>query len=413
MPGSNVDSQDGNISPKDLTAEDHDRAFLKIASSLRDAELGALYRSRSKADPAGKSRDDMLQWLKEQNLVDEDFLSEVGQIKSVVSASQEELAAGSQDKNYSCSPGKWVPIMSQGPSLSQPLDPSTRKQRLKWALELHRERGAVRARLEAKQGVAYKTFNNDSKKYEECDEAEGELCYTTGSGAGRATLEQLAQRFDLSVAFLLHLNSDLYAGITETSPLSKGTVIILEDDIPSDMIDDLNEHLGLGADDDDVDEPGPDLGHGEAGAGGLAEALAAKKKAREAPELSVDAAAARAQKRVRLAPPASQSVLAENEKLKQLLGQQLAGKKVDETVLRRFGVPDPRSAKQPPKPFTIDAGASTQEAMRVQKGLLGTADRVSKGSTGGETPAPYMNPMEAFRAGNMTPRDPHADSGGG
>ena len=103
----------------------------------------------------------------------------------------------------------------------------------------------------------------------------------------------------MSVAFLLHLNSDLYAGITETSPLSKGTVIILEDDIPSDMIDDLNEHLGLGAADDDVDEPDAALAHGDAEAGRQAEALAAGKKARKAPELCVDAAAARAQKRVR------------------------------------------------------------------------------------------------------------------
>ena len=77
--------------------------------------------------------------------------------------------------------------------------------------------------------------------------------------AENMTIPGVAQKFGLDAQFLLYNNKPLYTApeLTLSSKLRKGTVLFLEAEFPSDMVDPMNVHFGLTR---DVDDDGDDAG---------------------------------------------------------------------------------------------------------------------------------------------------------
>ena len=74
------------------------------------------------------------------------------------------------------------------------------------------------------------------------------LCYRTPNS--KTTLAWIGQRFELDLNMLLHWNGTVYPTLSSTSTeFKKATMIVLEEEIPEDMIEMINEIYCLDRDD--------------------------------------------------------------------------------------------------------------------------------------------------------------------
>ena len=111
--------------------------YAAAASILDTAELASVVRRIANTDPAGLSRREMLEALKDFPVPD-DFSRMVGEVQEAAKAEQIRAAVaaakGTPPENFvdnelvfSSQPGKWRPFMAEGPNRSEAAN------RLKWA----------------------------------------------------------------------------------------------------------------------------------------------------------------------------------------------------------------------------------------------------------------------------------------
>ena len=215
--------------------------YLQAVSSLAMPELLMLYRRRANAEPptGAKAREEILAWFGQQQPPEDHdrLIGEIKELSQQLGTGTEDEAGVTQPLTVSWRPDQWSAAMSQGPQKGD--SPLERKRRFGWAKALLAERESNRRRLEGMAGIGYRFFNAEKNNYESGDEGE-EAWLSVRTEKSNTTLAALGEKFDISVDFLVAMNRPAYKNIKADSKLLAGTVIILEDEVPEDMIDEMN-----------------------------------------------------------------------------------------------------------------------------------------------------------------------------
>ena len=379
--------------------------YLRVLATLETNELAVLYRQSANVDPAGLKRSEMLAKLEDLPIRD-DFHRQVGEIQDMLRNVQEGIENGDgapgakrepellepDESIFSSQPGKWTPVMSIGP------DRTETSNRVKWARLVYQEQKLNRERLLLEAGVFLCDWcdrANDFVPLPDDDESAADtatLCFRTPNG--KTTLAWVGQHFDLDLNMLLHVNSSVYPSLRSTSTeFKKSTMIVLEEEIPEDMIEMINEIYCLDRDDPTdpkTPEKRPAVAPGSSG------------EKRPAPP-QIDAAAMSAKhaaKRARRPKTAAHdSIAAEGDAIRKFLETAVAEGKLDGASAARLGVQvegaKSASAPGPSQPRTA-------EAARIEKATADTQARIDLTAQGGEQ-GNWNNPFAFHRVENMAP----------
>ena len=390
--------------------------ILKIVGRLDTAELAATFQRYAGKESQGLSRQQMADWIM-ANPPDEDFARTVDEIKAQVDSvnkrgdegdrsppatpkgvsgretPQKVAATGS---TVSWRPGEYEPNMSQGPSKTE------LNNRRRWALELAAERERSRAELGEKPGVKLVYWFNGKvidPPDADIDDSRLDLVYQTKQSD--STIASIAHSLGLDETFLLSANRDLLKRLTLTAKLRKGTYILLEDDVPSDMIDFVNSHLERSDDDDDSDDESSDDGARDEPKPRKPTPTKKKKAPKrkidydEQPEPDVAAWERRSAEKLKGKAPRFRNLEEEMRGVKKLLEQTLAGKTPSASLLKKLGASD-NDFDVPRKP-----APRTSQALRIDKAIKATQGRVDEKAAGGEE-GEALNAMDLFRLPNQT-----------
>ena len=209
---------------------------------------------------------------------------------------------------------------------------------------------------------------------------QGFLSLQSPKDAEEISVKQLAETLNLSVDFLVHVNKEAYPKMTTSSLLKPGTVIFLEDEIPADMIDALNEILEVS----ESDEPEDPIGKKGKGKAVDFDALE---------PMNLSGAVAMAHKRKRVA-PLFPSVAEENAALRELVGRIAGGETVSPADLKKLGVSS--GSKPPGGSKRIEQAPKTSEAKCIQEALRRVDERSEQPADEGTT-LTKINPMSLFQ----------------
>ena len=374
--------------------------YAAAASILDTAELASVVRRIANTDPAGLSRREMLEALKNFPVPD-DFSRMVGEVQEAVKAEQIRAAVaaakGTPPENFvdnelvfSSQPGKWRPFMAEGPNRSEASN------RLKWAKLIFEEQKATRDRLLGTNlpGVHLCNWDDESSTWvasDGTDDQNATLGYLTENA--RHSLASIGHMFELDAGMLMSVNVVAYPALTSASQVfRKNTFVLLETEIPSDMIDALNEVYGLT---DETDGTEDNMR--------LVTPRKRQKIAEDSPvKLAVDTAAMRKRfgKRTRkVLDLDNDSVEEQNEALKAALARALDGQVPDASTLARLGVksgPAPSSSSAVAKPATV-------QGRRMEAATAGTQGRILSAAAAEEGEAD-VNPLSFHRVENMSDR---------
>ena len=362
--------------------------YLRILGSLETNELAVLYRQSANADPAGLKRKDMLGKLDEMPIPD-DFHRQVGEIRHAADFVQEPGSSEEETKDlepddevFSSQPGKWSLPMSLGP------DRTEEANRLKWARLLYQEQRRNRMRLLDDDGVFLCDWDDETNNFVPIPDDDrsaadtATLCYRTPNS--KTTLAWIGQRFELDLNMLLHWNGTVYPTLSSTSTeFKKATMIVLEEEIPEDMIDRINQIFNLGRID-----PTPTQTQSET------------EKRPAPPEIDAAAMSARhAAKRARRPKTAEHvSIEAESDMIKDFVAAAVATGKIDSCVAARLGVPvGGATAAGAPS----SSRPKTAEAVRIATATEVTQGRIDLTATGGDQ-GNWDNPYAFHRIENMS-----------
>ena len=376
--------------------------YAAAASILDTAELACLVRRLVNIDPAGLSRRALMEAL-QKIPVPEDFSRTVGEVQEAAKVEQIRAAAAAvegtppehavdDDLVFSSQPGKWRPFMAEGPNRSEASN------RLKWAKLLYEEQKAIRGRLLGANlpGVYLCNWDDDSSTWvasDGSDDQNATLGYLTENA--RHSLASIGRMFELDAGMLMSVNMVAYPALTSASQVfRKNTFVLLETEIPSDMIDALNDVYGL-TNDDETDGTDDNMR--------LVTPNKRRKIAEDSPvKLAVDTAAMRKRfgKRTRkVLDLDNDSVEEQNVALKAALARALDGKVPDASTLARLGV------KSGPAPSSSSAVAksATAQGRRMEAATAGTQERILAAAAAEEGEAD-VNPLSFHRVENMSDR---------
>ena len=390
----------------------------KIVNRLDTSELAATYQRYAGRESQGRSRAEMADWLLE-NPPGEDFSRTVDEIREQLDAVDKQSSDGVRSAplspngdsdrktkkraapteiNVSWRPGEFDPKMSQGP------DKTETKNRRRWALELAAERERSRAELGVKPGVKL-VYWYEKKVIDPPDasvpETSLDLVYQTRRDD--MTIASIAHTLGLDETFLLGLNKPLMKRLSLEAKLHKGTYVLLEDDVPSDMIDFVNEHLdpdGSSDENDDVDSDESDDERNETKSRKPTPTKKATKRKLyddDRPEPDLDAWDKRSAAKLKGKAPRFKNLEEEMRGIKKMLRQQIAGKTPSASLLKKLGASD-NDFDVPRKP-----APRTAQGLRLNKAIKDTQNRIDgqSASDGQGEPQP-LNAMDLFRLPNQT-----------
>ena len=229
------------------------------------------------------------------------------------------------------------------------------------------------------------------------DECHLDLVYQTQ--CDDESIASVAKKLGLEERFLLRLNKGLNKNLTIKSKLRKGHYLLVEDEVPEDMIDEVNHVLDNedddpttpteARDDDEKSDDEPELPRRSPRKPGrkpsqLQPSAQKKKVSRQLPmsdatEMDADGWAARAAKKAKRPQskaPAHASLEAQNEALKEHLREAYKGAAPPPGLMKKLGVsavvPEPRRMPAP----------TTAQGLLLRNAVLDTQGRIDSAQEG-------------------------------
>ena len=232
---------------------------MEVVRGLSEKELALLVRRETGQDPNGMARGQLLAALGGIP-APEDHERLVGEVRQQLEAADRDDDDRRSDDPHDEAGGKEVSdeqvlswqasfvtsmLSRNGPPASNPTD------RFRWAKLLYLERLQTRERLDGAAGIALRLWDEEKRKFVVVPDSkkeelavEASLMYCTPDG--KQTCCTIAVLTGLAADFLLEVNKALYPSLKSvTDEFRKNSFIFLEDDIPTDMIDRLNDHFDL------------------------------------------------------------------------------------------------------------------------------------------------------------------------